>query len=87
MWKPRPQRLAEAFIIPLVLLPVGPVLRAVLGDDYDLFYGLALVFALLFLTVFAGRQWALAHGGEWVTAPERLERLLAEVAVAPRWKT
>jgi hypothetical protein len=87
LWKPRPQRMAESFMIPLVLFPVGPVSRALLGDSYSPFYGLAIVFPLMFLTTLIGRRWALAHGGEWVTAAERLQRLLAEMTTIPRWQT
>ena len=85
LWKTRSQRLAESFILPLVLLPIGPALRALLGDNYGIYYGFLAIFLLLFLATIAGRGWALSHGGEWVSNAERLRRTIAETGPDYRW--
>jgi len=87
LWKPRAQRIAEYFIFPLVLLPVGPVMRNLLGNAYVVELGFAAAFALIILSVLGGRLWAQGHGGEWVAPAERMQRLFAELASAPRWQT
>jgi len=86
LWKPLGQRVAESLISPLVVLPVGPVLRMFLGNGYTPAIGFFAVLLLMYLTTLGGRFWARSHGGEWVTAAERLQRLLDETGLIPRWK-
>jgi hypothetical protein len=84
--KSRAQRLIEMIVMPTVLLPVGPVMRAWLGDEYSISYGLLASFPLIFLTGVLSNRWAVRFGGEWLTQPERLRRLIAETAAAPPWQ-
>lgn len=79
----RRQRLAEMFIVPLVILLVGPILRALLGNRYDLFYGLAAIVLICVALTRVSSEWSARHGGEWVTKAERLQRLLAETTRTP----
>jgi hypothetical protein len=81
--KSRSQRLAEMFIFPVAAVLVGPILRALLGNRYEIFYGLA---AILLISVAMSRvssQWGARHGGEWVTKAERLQRILTEATHSP----
>jgi len=85
--KSRRQRLAEMFIMPIAVLPIGPALRTLLGDRYDIFYGfIAIMLATLIMSRLSS-QWAARNGGQWVTKAERLRRLVAESAETPRWRT
>ncbi len=81
--KSRSQRLAEMFIFPIAAILVGPILRAVLGNRYDIFYGLAAVALIGLAMTRLSSQWGARHGGEWVTKAERLQRLLAETTQRP----
>jgi hypothetical protein len=83
--KSRSQRFAEMIILPAGLLPLGPVLRALLGAKYDVFYGLAAIALLFMLFTRLSSQWASHHGGEWVTKAERVRRLVTEVSQIPSW--
>lgn len=84
--KSRAQRLVEMIVMPVVLLPVGPVMRALLGERYSIFYGLFAIFPLTFLIIMLSNRLATRFGGEWLTQPERLRRLIAETAATPRWQ-
>jgi len=81
--KSRSQRLAEMFIFPIATLLVGPILRALLGNKYEIFYGLAAIALISLAITRVSSQWAARHGGEWVTKAERLQRLLAETTQRP----
>jgi hypothetical protein len=81
--KSRSQRLAEIFIFPVVALLVGPILRALLGSNYEIFYGLAAMALISVAITRASSQWGARHGGEWVTKGERLQRVLAETTQKP----
>ena len=81
--KSRSQRLVEMFIFPIVALLVGPMLRALLGNRYEIFYGLAAIVLLGVVFTRVSSQWGARHGGEWVTKAERLQRLLAETTEKP----
>ena len=81
--KSRSQRLVEMFIFPIVALLVGPILRALLGNRYEIFYGLAAIVLLGVVFTRVSSQWGARHGGEWVTKAERLQRLLAETTEKP----
>lgn len=70
--------MAELVTFPVVCMGVGPALRAILGDEYSLTYGVAVMFALAVLHNWLGGLWAQRHGGEWVTVRERRDRLIAE---------
>lgn len=80
--KSRGHRLAEMIIFPIAFLPIGPVLRALLGSKYDVFYGLGASFLVIMLVTRLSSQWAGRHG-EWVTKAERVRRLLAEATERP----
>lgn len=81
--KSRGQRLAELFMFPTATLLVGPTLRALLGNKYEIFYGLVASFLISLAIARASSQWSTRHGGEWVTKAERLQRLLAETTQRP----
>jgi hypothetical protein len=81
--KSRSQRLAEMFIVPIATLLVGPILRALLGDRYEIFYGLAAIALISVAITRVISKWSARHGGEWVTKAERLQRLLAETTQRP----
>jgi hypothetical protein len=81
--KSRSQRLAEMLIFPIAALLVGPILRALLGDRYETFYGLAAIALISVAITRVSSQWGARHGGEWVTKAERLQRLLAETTQRP----
>ncbi len=81
--KSRGQRLAEMFVVPIAALLVGPILRALLGNTYEIFYGLAAILLIGLVITRVSSQWSARHGGEWVTKAERLERLLAETTQRP----
>lgn len=83
--KPRSQRLAEMIWIPVVVLPVGPLIRALLGAQYSIFYGLLVVLVLTVLLSKGSNRWAARHGGKWVTSSERLRCLIAETASMSPW--
>jgi hypothetical protein len=80
----RKQRLASYVLIPLALLPVGPVMRALLGDAYVPPYGLGLIFVMMLLMAKLSSWWA-RHGGEWVTSSERANRLVEEARTTSAW--
>jgi hypothetical protein len=84
--KSRAQRLIEMIVMPTVLLPIGPAMRALLGHEYSIFYGLLAVLPLIFLVGMLSNRWATRFGGEWLTQPERARRLFAETAAAPPWQ-
>jgi hypothetical protein len=81
--KSRSQRLAEMFIFSTAALLVGPFLRALLGNRYEVFYGLAAIVLINLAITRVSSQWGARHGGEWVTKAERLQRLLAETTQRP----
>ncbi|MGY4508750.1 hypothetical protein [Bradyrhizobium sp. USDA 3650] len=81
--KSRNQRLAEMLIFPLVALLAGPILRALLGNSYVIFYGLAAIVLIGMVMTRVSSEWGARHGGEWVTKAERLERLMAETTHTP----
>jgi hypothetical protein len=81
--KSRSHRLAEMFIFPIAALPAGPILRALLGNRYEIFYGLAAIALISMAITRVSSQWGARHGGEWVTKAERLQRLLAETTHSP----
>jgi hypothetical protein len=81
--KSRRQRLAEMFIFPIAAILAGPVLRALLGSRYEIIYGLAAIALIILAATRLSSQWSARHGGEWVTKPERLQRLLAEATQTP----
>jgi hypothetical protein len=81
--KSRSQRLAEMFIFPIAALLVGPILRALLGNKYEIFYGIAAIALITVAITRVSSQWGARHGGEWVTKAERLQRLLAETTQRP----
>lgn len=83
LFKSRTQRLAEMFIFPIAALLVGPILRALLGKRYEIFYGLAAIMLISLAITRVSSQWGARHGGEWVTKAERLQRLLAETTQRP----
>jgi hypothetical protein len=84
--KSRAHRLIEMIAMPIVVLPVWPVMRTLLGDEYSIYYGLFASLALIALTGALSNRWATRFGGEWLTQPERLRRLVAETVAAPRWQ-
>jgi hypothetical protein len=86
LFKSRAQRLVEMIVMPTVLLPVGPVMRPLLGDGYSVFYGLLALVPPIVVVCMLSNKLATRFGGEWLTQPERLRRLIAETAVAPRWQ-
>jgi len=81
--KSRSHRLAEMFIFPIAALLVGPTLRALLGNRYEIFYGLAAIALISLAITRLSSQWGARHGGEWVTKSERLQRLFAETTHSP----
>lgn len=81
--KSRSQRLTEMFIVPIAVLLVGPILRTLLGNRYEIFYGLAAIVLVNAAITRVSSQWGARHGGEWVTKAERLQRLLAETTQMP----
>lgn len=81
--KSRSQRLAEMFIFPIAAIPAGPILRALLGSNYEIIYGCAAIALISLAATRLSSQWGARHGGEWVTKAERLQRLLAETTQAP----
>ncbi len=81
--KSRGQRLAEMSIFPIAAILVGPILRALLGNRYEIFYGLAAVAIISVAIAHVSSRWGARHGGEWVTKAERLQRLLAETTQRP----
>src|SRR5262245_62021645 len=81
----RSQRLATMIVGPMLLLPVGPVMRGVRGEAYDPLYGGAVAFAIVMIAGWVSGQWAVRHGGEWLVPAERLRRVSAEAAEMPRW--
>jgi hypothetical protein len=85
LFKSRRQRLAEMLIMPMVVLPIGPALRALLGQQYDTFYAFAAIMIAILTMSRLSSRWAARHDGEWVTKAERLRRLVAESAEMPRW--
>lgn len=82
--KPRSMRLAE-YMMPALALPVGPVLREVLGSRYSIHYGFLglLLVALVFSR--CTYWWAASHGGRWVSASERRRLLALEARSNPPW--
>jgi hypothetical protein len=64
--KSRGQRLAEMFIFPVAILLVGPSLRALLGDSYDVFYGLAASVLIIIVISRVSSQWRLVSLLRWV---------------------
>jgi hypothetical protein len=85
--KPRAQRLADMIWIPLVVLPAGPAIRALLGERYHFPYGACAILLLQVLLSAASNRWAARHGGRWVTNSERLRCLIAETASRSPWPT
>lgn len=85
LFKSRRQRLTEQIVMSIAFLPVGPLMRALLGDGYLFFYGLAAQLLMEIVVTRLSSHWAARHGGEWVTNAERLRRLVAETAGTPRW--
>jgi hypothetical protein len=81
--KSRSHRLAEMFVFPIAALLVGPILRALLGNRFNIFYGLAAMVLISVVVTRVSSQWGARHGGEWVTKAERLQRLLAETTDSP----
>jgi hypothetical protein len=83
--KPKNQRLAEAIIIPAAGLPIGPAMRALMGEHYDPSSELfALVVMALLASVVTSRL-VLSKGAQWMSPSERNERLVAEAAAGPSW--
>jgi MFS family permease len=83
--KSRRQRAAEMVIAPMMYLPIGPVMRALLGERYALFYGLIAAMLLSILVAPLGSRLAPRFGGKWVTKSERLRSTIAETASTSPW--
>jgi hypothetical protein len=81
--KSRGQRLVEMLIFPIAALLVGPILRTLLGNRYEIIYGLVAIALVSVAMTRVSSLWGARHGGEWVTKAERLERLLAETTQRP----
>jgi hypothetical protein len=81
--KSRGHRLAEIFIFPIAALLTGPILRALLGNRYEIIYGLAAIMLISLAISRVSSEWGARHGGEWITKADRLDRLLTEATQRP----
>jgi hypothetical protein len=87
IFKTSRQRLAEGFLLPATLLPIGPVMRAALDGNYSLLQGGLVMLVILLLFSWGSSRLAPRFGGEWVTPAERLRRYAVEAIATPRWLT
>jgi hypothetical protein len=80
--KSRNRRLAEMIFLPMVVLPVCPILRALLGNHYEVLYGYASTMLMILIFTRLTSQWTGRYG-EWITKADRLRRIVAETAETP----
>ncbi len=83
--KPKGQRLAEAIIVPVAALPIGPAMRALMGEQYDPSYGTFTLVIWALLASMVTSRFVLFKGAQWMSPSERNERLIAEAAAEPSW--
>lgn len=83
--KPKGLRVAEAIIFPAIALPFGPVVRALMGNQYSPFYAFTALILVMLLVNALITRWAVSRDGEWMSPSERNRRLAAEATATPSW--
>jgi hypothetical protein len=82
----RRQRLCESLFLAIFFLTIGELLRAVLGDSYNVIFGILSMIAVWLLTAKLGALVAPRFGGKWVSKEELMASALVAQRAIPLWR-
>lgn len=85
LFTPRSHRIAQGLIIPFLILPIGPLLQFLQGENYNWGIGFAAFFLSMLVIGWLNSRLAARFGGEWVSEAERVRRLRDEVVSNSKW--